>query len=519
MDDHMLTTKAWPYVEARKLADRNITGPVIFETGYGPSGLPHIGTFAEVARTTMVRHAYEDIMGYGRHQNTRLIVFSDDMDALRKVPDDVPNKDMLNDWIGYSLTRVPDPFDTHESFAHHNNAMLRDFLDRFEFDYEFMSSTDCYQSGMFNDALLKMDRSIQKVHNIILPTLGGERQGTYSAFMPITPDGRVIDKGVTMNPKYLGVVDFEDLSYDVRNGNCKMQWKADWALRWLALGVHYEMAGKDLTDSITLSSKIVRALGGRPPVNMVYELFLDEDGHKISKSKGNGLTIDEWLRYGSTESLQYYLYREPQRAKKLFARLVPTAMDEYDASLTKLASQDAKEALGNPVSHFAHGEPVGVSYQLVLNIASTAAPESVDVLLSFVLKSAPDSPELRAMVEHAFAYYTDHLRGNMERRPPTDLERDAFDTFLSGEGYFHKEGIGRLGLRYMPDDLADEHYQYWVYEVGKQFYGKENLREWFKAIYQTLLGQDSGPRFGTFIQMYGRQNTVALIEGILEYAD
>ncbi|PZR56393.1 MAG: lysine--tRNA ligase, partial [Stutzerimonas stutzeri] len=324
------SSKAWPYVEARKIAERNITGrPVVFETGYGPSGLPHIGTFAEVARTTMVRRAYEDMTG----GETRLIVFSDDMDALRKVPDNVPQREMMEGFIGYSLTRVPDPFGKYESFAHHNNAMLRDFLDGFGFEYEFMSATECYESGMFNDALIAMARDYQKVHSVILPTLGEDRRASYCCFMPRLPSGEIIAEGVTFNDRYIGVVDFEDnigaLTYDVRNGNGKMQWKADWALRWMALGVDYEMAGKDLIDSVKLSSQIVRRLGFQPPVNMIYEMFLDEQGGKISKSKGNGLTIDEWLRYGSRDSLSHYLYRDPQKAKKLYPAIVPQAMDEY----------------------------------------------------------------------------------------------------------------------------------------------------------------------------------------------
>jgi lysyl-tRNA synthetase class 1 len=564
------SSKAWPYVEARKIAQRGITGrDVVFECGYGPSGQPHIGTFAEVARTTMVRRAYEDLMGFSRNAGTRLIVFSDDMDALRSVPTNLSEEAQasLAPWLGYSLTRVPDPSGRHQSFAHANNAMLCDFLDRFGFDYEFMSATETYNSGRFNDALLAIDAQYDKVRGIIAPTLGEERRATYSPFMPIMEDGHVVNEGVTSNPNYVGVIDVSygrgpwyktvrddgrfrivewgidrlgDVMWDIRNGNVKCQWKADWAMRWLALGVDYEMAGKDLTDSVTLSSKIVRAIGGRPPVTMIYEMFLDEHGGKISKSKGNGLTMEQWLRYGSQDSLAAYLYREPQRAKKLYPAVVVQAEEDYRDARRRYAEQTSEQRLGNAVHHVHAGVPEGslpVSYQLLLNIAQTAAVDSKARLHSYASRVTPVmsdalEEELGWLIDHAFNYYEDFLAGKLARRLPTPEEgvamldlADRLDGMSLGDvTYAHRANPdGTRFLQLLAEPLpewavgvrsGEEMIQFEVYEVGKAHFGKERLRDWFRTLYETVLGQESGPRFGAFTAMYGIRETVDLLRGI-----
>lgn len=511
MTDYSIS-KAWPYVEARRLAERNITGrPAVFQCGYGPSGLPHVGTFAEVQRTTWVRHAYEDLMGFGRNQNTRLIVFSDDMDALRKVPDNVPNRDEMEPYVGYSLSRVP--FGRHESFAHMNNMMLRDFLDRFKFDYEFMSASQVYASGAFNAALSVMWDRYDAVRNVILPTIGVERQATYSPFMPILADGRVIMSDVEPVRHETGLLGFPNgdaCAYqDIYDGRSKLGWKADWALRWYALGIDYEMAGKDLIDSVALSTKIVRLLGGRAPVNMIYEMFLDEQGQKISKSKGNGLTIEEWLQYGTPESLSAYLYRDPKAAKKLHHAVVPQAMDDYNDLLGRYVDQTPEQRLGNPVHHV-HGdavpEPLPISYQLVLNVAQTAAVDSKSRLHSYACRVVPmmtdDREEaLGSLINGTFNYYEAFLAGKLTRRDPTEVEAAAMLDLA--------DRIERVVAH--DSKIEEEQIQFEVYEVGKEHFGKENLRDWFRALYEVLMGQSSGPRFGQFAVLYGIAPTVALL--------
>ncbi len=511
------SSKSWPYVEARKLAERNITDrPVLFATGYGPSGLPHIGTFAEVARTTMVRRAYEDMTGLP----TRLIVFSDDMDALRKVPDNVPEQEIMRAHLGIALSAVPDPFGKYESFAAHNNAMLREFLDRFGFEYDFASSTDFYYYGAFDETLKLFASRVEDIKSIILPTLGEDRRATYHPFMPVDPmTRRVYDDGVLdVQPDGSMLVqhpEFGPADCLYTGGGAKLQWKADWAMRWIALGVDYEMAGKDLIDSVKLSSAIVRRLGYTPPVNMIYEMFLDEEGRKISKSKGNGLTIDQWLRYGSQESLSYYLFRDPQKAKKLYFNLIPQAMDDYYDARGRYIGQTEAERLGNPVHHVHGGnvpaDTLPVTYQLLLNIAGTASIESVEVLTGYVEKAFPvQNPivadEMRAMIDYATDFHMDHRRGKLNYRGANLKEGEAFRELADEIEEAHLVSLGE-------DDVAitDEAIQYIVYEVGKKHFGKENLREWFKSLYQCLLGQDSGPRFGAFTTLFGVLETVDLL--------
>ncbi|PZN15700.1 MAG: lysine--tRNA ligase [Proteobacteria bacterium] len=511
-------SRAWPFEEARRVIQRLEklkAGPektVIFETGYGPSGLPHIGTFGEVARTSMVRHAFE-ILTEGKWK-TRLICFSDDMDGMRKVPDNVPNKEMLQQHLNKPLTSVPDPFGKYESFAHHNNAMLRAFLDRFGFDYEFYSATECYRSGRFDATLLKMLEVYDQVKEIILPTLGPERRATYSPFLPICPrTGRVLqvptverhpDKGTIV---YIDPETGEKVETPVTGGRVKCQWKADWALRWTALGVDYEMAGKDLTDSVILSSKICRVLGGTPPEGFIYELFLDEKGQKISKSIGNGLTIEEWLTYATPESLALFMFQKPRSAKRLYFDVIPRTVDEYLQLLAAYPNQGPKEKLDNPVWHIHAGEPpaaeLPISYGLLLNLVAASNAEDKDVLWGFIRRLAPDAtpekyPVLDRLAEYAVAYYRDFVRPTKKYRLPDDTERHALEVL-------EKE------LAAAPPNASAEDLQNIVYEVGKANGFADRLRDWFRAIYEVLLGQSQGPRFGSFIELYGIENTRVLI--------
>jgi lysyl-tRNA synthetase, class I len=521
---------AWPFEEARKIVERLERTPkreVIFETGYGPSGLPHIGTFGEVARTLMVRHAFRVLTGDAI--KTRLIAFSDDMDGLRKVPDNVPNKEMMAEHLGKPLTQVPDPFGTQPSFAAHNNARLRGFLDRFGFDYEFVSATDCYRSGRFDAALLKVLEHFDAVMNIMLPSLREERAETYSPFLPISErTGIVLQVPVVAHDAKAGTISYDDpdtgerLTTLVTGGRCKLQWKPDWAMRWVALGVDYEMAGKDLIDSVKLSGKICRALGGAPPEGFNYELFLDENGQKISKSRGNGLTIEEWLRYASPESLSLFMYREPKAAKRLYFDVIPRHVDEYQQLLEAYERQGVRERLGNPVWHIHSGLPPKadspVAFAMLLSLVTASNAENVETLWGFIGRYRPgvtkeSHPGLAAQVEYAIHYFHDFVLPAKEFREPSAAERAALIDL-------------RDALSQLPEDAAAEAIQEVVYEIGRREPFLDEKRkgkdgkpgvalDWFNMLYQVLLGQEKGPRFGSFVAVYGINNTVDMIDGAL----
>jgi lysyl-tRNA synthetase class 1 len=523
--------KAWPFEEARRLVQRleKMKGgeakTVIFETGYGPSGLPHIGTFGEVARTSMVRHAFE-VLTEGKVK-TRLVCFSDDMDGLRKVPDNVPNKELLAAALNKPLTAVPDPFGKFESFAHHNNAMLRDFLDRFGFEYEVLSATQCYKSGMMDATLLKMLAVYDKVMDIILPTLGPERQATYSPFLPVCPrTGRVLQVPMVARDAKAGTVTYVDpetgakVTTKVTGGAVKCQWKADWAMRWTALGVDYEMAGKDLIDSVTLSSKICKALGGTPPEGFNYELFLDEHGQKISKSKGNGLTIEDWLKYASPESLSLYMFQKPKSAKRLYFDVIPRAVDEYLQLAGAYARQDAKQQVDNAVWHIHGGEPPAVelpiTFALLLNLVAASNAHDKDVLWGFIRRVAPSAspathPVLDHMAGYAVAYYADFVHPEKKFRAADEVERAALQKLSDA-------------LAKAPAGANAQELQTIIYDVGRTIPRYQDLtakgatpekpgvsNAWFNAIYEVLLGEAKGPRFGSFVELYGVENTRALI--------
>jgi lysyl-tRNA synthetase class 1 len=516
--------RAWPFDEAQKLlsriARRSESGDpvkkVLFETGYGPSGLPHIGTFGEVARTTWVRRAFETFSDIPTH----LFAFSDDMDGLRKVPDNVPNQDMLREHLEKPLTSVPDPFGTHESFGAHNNARLRAFLDRFGFDYEFMSATDCYKSGRFDNALLTVLRHYDKVLNVVLPTLGPERRATYSPFLPVCQKtGRVLQVPVVATDADAGTIVYDEdgkkTEVPVTGGACKLQWKADWAMRWFALGIDYEMAGKDLIPSVELSSKMVRILGGIPPEGFNYELFLDENGQKISKSKGNGLSVDEWLAYGPEESLALFMYQKPKAAKRLYFDVIPKATDEYIAFLKQYQREgNSFEAqLENPVWYICQGSaPVDdypVSFALLLNLVSASGTDDREVLWGFIRAYAPGvapatHPGLDKLVGYALRYYHDFVRPHKKYREANDMERAALVALADA-------------LESMDGERDGEAVQTVVYEVGKS-HGFEPLREWFKAIYEVAMGQTQGPRFGSFAALFGCKETAVLLRRAVDGA-
>ena len=511
-----LVSKAWPYEEARRLLKRYPQGkpggePILFEAGYGPSGLPHIGTFNEVLRPSIVRRAFEEMSDLP----TRLIVFSDDMDGLRKVPDNVPNQAMIAEHLGKPLTRIPDPFEKYESFAHHNIAMLCEFLDRFGFVYELMSSTDQYAGGKFDDMLKKVLRNYKAIMDIMLPTLGKERQATYSPVLPISPkSGVVLQVPVEVVDAEAGLVAFDDggerITQSILGGQAKLQWKPDWGMRWAALGVDYEMYGKDLIDSAVLGGKIAQVLGGRKPEGLIYEMFLDEKGEKISKSKGNGLSVEQWLTYGTDDSLAFYIYREPKRAKQLHMGVIPRAVDEYFQFRGNYPDQDVDKQLGNPVHHVHRAKneamPVGtppVTFGLLLNLVGVMGADATEdqvwgYLGNYVDDARPAAqPDLAKLIPLALAYNRDFIAPTLKRRKPEGVEVAALER-LDSE------------LAGLAADATAEDIQNIVYTIGNEG-GFEQLRDWFKALYETLLGSSAGPRMGSFIALYGIENSRKLI--------
>ncbi len=523
LQDAARSSKAWPFQEAQRLAKRLRNGkpngePVLFETGYGPSGLPHIGTFQEVLRTTFVRRAYEALTG----QATRLVAFSDDMDGLRKVPENLPNQAMLTEHLGKPLSRIPDPFEKYESFAHHNNAMLRAFLDRFGFEYEFVAASDRYNSGAFDDALKNVLAHNQDILDIMLPTLRAERAATYSPIMPISPTtGVVLQVPVEVVDAEAGLIRFTDedgsvIEQSALGGKAKLQWKVDFAMRWVAQGVDYEMYGKDLTDTGVQSGKIARVLGGNKPEGLIYELFLDENGEKISKSKGNGLTIEQWLEYGTEESLGFYIFPNPKSAKQLHVGVIPRAVDDYWQFRERLAEQPLDKQLGNPVWHLLRaneslatpeapgaGDTVPVTFGLLLNLASVlgaeASAQNVAEYLESYLGEPVANPAIDAMIDAAVAYTRDFIVPTLNKRAPTATEAEALRAL--------DEALAAAAPGTSAEDLQTS-----VYEIGKrEEFGFENLRDWFRALYETLLGSEQGPRMGSFIALYGIENSRKLI--------
>lgn len=516
-------SNAWPFAEARQILKKlngktPEKGYVLFQTGYGPSGLPHIGTFGEVARTSMVRHAFTLLSDIP----TRLFAFSDDMDGLRKVPDNIPNKDALEPHLGKPLTVVPDPFGTHASFGEHNNARLQAFLDEFGFHYEFKSATEAYKSGEFDSVLKTVLERYDAVINVVLPTLGEERRATYSPFLPVCPETGivlqvpVIERNVDAGTIVYQREDGTKVETVVTGGACKLQWKVDWAMRWTGLDVDYEMSGKDLIDSVRLSSKICRILGGTPPVGFTYELFLDDQGEKISKSRGNGLAVEDWLRYAPPESLSLFMYGKPKTAKRLFFDVIPRAVDDYLTHLTKYPEAEDAKKLDNPAYHIHGGNPpqpeTQLGFNILLNLASVCHSEDKSVLWHFISRYRPDAtpenaPILDNLVGYAINYYRDFVKPNKKYRAATDAEKVALQELA--------DALSKMDKGADASDIQSE-----VYEIGKHHEETfADLRAWFKACYEILLGQEQGPRLGSFIALYGLDETVALVNKAINGED
>ncbi len=507
------STSSWPFVEVRKvLKDRKEIikkkQKITFQTGYGPSGLPHIGTFGEVARTSMMINALNHIQKI----NHELITFSDDMDGLRKVPDNIPNDEVLKKNIGKPLTSIPDPFQKFNSFGEHNNEMLKEFLNKFKFNFKFKSSTENYKKGIFNDSLMRVLEKYDDIMNIILPTLREERRKSYCPFLPICPKtGKVLEIPlVSMNKKTGKVVfnnDNEKIETDILNGNCKLQWKVDWAMRWFTFDVDFEMYGKDLTESAILSNKICHVLGKTPPNGFAYELFLDEKGEKISKSKGNGISIEQWLRYASPESLSLYMYPNPKRAKKLYSEVVPKTVDDYLNLLEKFPTQELKEKILNPVWHIHNGNPpeekIVMPFSMLLNLVGSSNADNKKILWKFINRFHKEITPSKnkifdSLTEYAINYFKDKVEPNKNFKKPNSDEKKALEKLITR-------------LKQIDQTLKPEDIQTHVYTVGKENGYEKNLRDWFKLIYQVVFGEENGPRMGFFISFFGLKETIQLI--------
>ena len=508
------STSSWPFVEIRKLLKerQNIIkrkNKITFQTGYGPSGLPHIGTFGEVSRTSMMIN----VLNHIKKIDTELITFSDDMDGLRKVPENIPNSKILHENLGKPLTDIPDPFKKYNSFGEHNNKMLIAFLKKFKFDFIFKSSTENYKRGFFNSSLERVLEKFDDIMNIILPTLRSERRKTYSPFLPIcTKTGKVLEIPIIeidkKNKKLIFDNNGKKIETNILNGNCKLQWKVDWAMRWFTFDVDFEMYGKDLIESAIVSSKICKVMGKQPPNGFAYELFLDEKGEKISKSKGNGITIEQWLRYASPESLSLYMYQNPKRAKKLYPDVVPKAVDEYLNNIEKYESQTTKDKLLNPIWHIHKGSPpkerIIMPFSMLLNIVGSSNSKTKDILWKFIKKfhneiEPKNHKILDELTNYAINYFTDQVEPKKKFKNPSEIEIKALKNLI-------------LVLKKIPQSMPAEEIQTRIYTAGKENGYSKNLRDWFKLIYEVFFGEENGPRMGFFISFFGVKETIDLME-------
>ena len=512
-----INLKQWPFIEAKKLLKRlknRSKKEIIFQTGYGPSGLPHIGTFGEVLRTSMVIKAFQHLSSLP----TKLFVFSDDMDGLRKVPKNVPNKDMIERNLEKPLSNIPDPFNTFKSFAEHNNNKLKEFLNEFDFEFEFKSATDLYKNGLFNNGLELIFENYDKIMNIILPTLRKERRLTYSPFLPICrTTGKVLQVKVKeLNKKAKKIIidnpfTNKEEDYSIFDGDCKLQWKVDWGMRWKILEVDYEMNGKDLIESFSLSSKINKVIGGIPPCNLTYEHFLDEKGEKISKSIGNGISVENWLEFSPRESLELFMFQNPNRAKRLYFDIIPKTTDEFLKFKINYKKLENDEKLNSPIwfINLSHDEevPEQISFNMILNLASVCNAESCDILWGFIENYYPKvnkskNSSLHRLLEFGVQYYKKFVLPQKKYRSATETEKKGFKELINF--------LDSLSENVEPEDIQTK-----IYDIGMSL-KYENLKDWFSAFYEVILGQNQGPRLGSFIKFYGITETSKLLESKLK---
>ena len=520
----------WPYEEARKLVDRaqgyQPGRPVIFESGFGPSGLPHLGTMCEVLRPAYVRRALENV-GDGRP--ARLIVFIDDIDGLRKVPESVPHRDEWKRYLGQPVARIPDPFGCCKSFADHMIDLLSKFLAPVEVDLELARASEMYASGRFDDALKLMLDKREDIIRVITPTLREENRAGWSPFMPICPAcGQVNSTRVVAYHPDRAAVEFScerdfggahgcghRAEQSVLGGNAKVGWKVDWALRWYVLKVDYELYGKDLIDSARLSGQILRLLGGKPPIGFPFEMFLDEEGHKISKSVGRGVTVDDWQRYAPIEVLKYFLLLSPRRARKLFIETIPQYVDEYLDALREYARADNVEARRNMALEFvlqsrsSRRFDSSLTYSMTMNLVAALGSSDRDLIWKYLTRYDPaiagdaETEALgRTLMDCALNYYADFIEPTKKRYAPNNSEREQLKKLIEF-------------LEANPDAPGDE-IEKKIYDLGREYYPKPgNI---FPLLYRVLLGQDRGPRLGAFIRLATPARVVELLNASLVHS-
>jgi lysyl-tRNA synthetase class 1 len=514
---------SWPFIEAQKIAARvkkqDLPDPIVFETGFGPSGLPHIGTFAEVARTVFVKNAFEHLTG----RPAVIYAFCDDMDGLRRVPKNLPNQDRLAEHLGKPLSAIPDPFGCCESYSDHMENELVKLLNHYKFDYQLKSSTREYKSGVFNPGLHLILENAEPIKQIIIPTLKEENRENWSPFFPVCANcGRIYTTRVTGYFPEQDTISYECVESfgdefkvqgcghkqetSILDGAVKVGWKVDWALRWFSYQVTYEMYGKDLIDSALQSGRIKRLLGGWPPEGMTYEMFLSEEGKKISKSIGEGLSIDTWLKYAPIESLLYYLFQNPRKQRRLYFDIIPKNVDEYLAELVRypgLSEKDKSDSVLWQIERSGHDVPVytsGINFSLINNLISGMGSDNKNLLLDYLKRYDPKVSENKKTVsdllDSGLNYFRNFIEPQKKYRKPTREEAEIL-----------KELKSRLD-QYKGED--EDEIQAMVFDVARDK-GIEPP-DLFKTIYQVLLGQDRGPRFGTFTKLIGKDRMKDLIQ-------
>ncbi len=530
----------WPYEEARRLAERVSSYPperaVIFESGFGPSGLPHLGTMGEVLRPAYVQHAFQvlgqvleeaDSSSAAYRRPSRLVVFIDDMDGLRKVPESIPNREASAAFLGQPVSRIPDPFgECHPSFAAHMIALLEKFLEPVEVSYELMRSSEMYASGRFDDALKLILEKHAEIIRIVTPTLREENRAGWSPVMPLCPAcGQINSTLVTAYHPERATVEFScERSFggshgcgfrgeqSVLGGKAKVQWKVDWALRWYMLSVDYELYGKDLIDSARLSGQILRLLGGRPPLGFAFEMYLDEEGHKVSKSIGRGVGVEQWRRYAPIEVLKYFLILNPRRARKLFLESIPQYTDEYLDALRAWGAADRRARRNSPLEFVLQSQSARrfnstLSFGLVMNLVAALGSSERELIWRYLVHYDPaiegdaDTMKLtRELMECALNFYRDFIEPAKFHYTPSDGEREqlrALSAWLAQNGEAGAEDIEKA-----------------IYELGRQHYDKPG--KIFPLLYRVILGQERGPRLGAFIRLTTPARVAAIVDARLD---
>jgi lysyl-tRNA synthetase class 1 len=516
----------WPREEARRLAERVAAyepeRPVIFQSGFGPSGLPHLGTMAEILRPSFVRKAFHLIEPA---RPSRLIVFIDDLDGLRKVPENVPNRESVEQYLGMPVAKIPDPFGCCASFADHMVGLLGGFLAPVEVEYELMRAAEMYSSGRFDEGLKLILEKHEEIIAIIAPTLREENRAGWSPFMPICPKcGQVVERAVTAYHAERASVEFTceksaggrpgcgfSGEQSVLGGMAKVQWKVDWALRWYVLKVDYELYGKDLTDSARLSGQILRVMGGRPPLGFPFEMFLDEEGRKVSKSVGRGVTVEQWTRYAPIEVLKFFLLLNPRRARKLFLEAIPQYVDEYLDAVREYAAASEEQRRESMLEFVIQSTTPrrfnsALSFGLMMNLVAALGSSDSDFIWKYLVRydasigGEPDTEAMgRRLMQCALNFYRDFIEPTKKLYTPSDAERAQLKTL---DAYLREN-----------QDASAEDIEKKIYDLGRENYEKPG--KIFPLLYRSILGQERGPRLGAFIRLATPARIIELLDATI----